>query len=192
MMDRREALSAIALLVGGTLVGAEAFLTGCKTTGKKEGLFATEDIALLDEVGDTILPTTATSPGAKAAKIGEFMKTIVTDCYNDDDQKTFTDGIGKLNDASKKKFDKTFMELAPEQRHDLLVGLDKEAKDYDATRKDKTKDPSHYFSLMKQLTLWGYFTSEQGATKALRYVPVPGKYIGDYPYKKGDKAWALQ
>ena len=73
MMDRREALSAIALLVGGTLVGAEAFLTGCKTTGKKEGLFAAEDIALLDEVGDTILPTTASSPGAKAAKIDFFM-----------------------------------------------------------------------------------------------------------------------
>ena len=191
MMDRREALSAIALLVGGTLVGAEAFLTGCKTTGKKEGLFATEDIALLDEVGDTILPTTASSPGAKAAKIGEFMRTIVTDCYNDEDQKTFTDGINKLNDASKKKFDKNFMELAPNQKHDLLVDLDKEAKDYSKNRKEK--DPAnHYFSLIKQLTVWGYFTSEVGATKALRYLPVPGKYIGDLPYKKGDKAWALQ
>ena len=190
MMDRRDALSAIALLVGGTLVGAEAFLTGCKTTGKKEGLFAPEDIALLDEVGDTILPTTAASPGAKAAKIGDFMKVIVTDCYSDDDQKTFTNGIDKLNDASKKKYDKSFMDLAPNQKHDLLVGLDKEAKDYNAKRKEK--DPNHYFSLMKQLTLWGYFTSEVGAEKALRYLPVPGKYIGDYPYKKGDKAWALQ
>jgi hypothetical protein len=190
MMDRREALSAIALLVGGTLVGAEAFLTGCKTTGKKEGLFAAEDIALLDEVGETILPTTASSPGAKEAKVGEFMRTMVTDCYDEDDQKAFTDGIGKLNDASKKKFDKEFMELAPNQRHDLLVELDKEARDYSANRKEK--DPKHYFSLMKQLTVWGYFTSEAGATKALRYLPVPGKYIGDYPYKKGDKAWALQ
>ncbi len=191
MMDRREALSAIALLVGGTLVGAEAFLTGCKTTGKKEGLFAAEDVALLDEIGDTILPTTASSPGAKDAKIGEFMKTIVTDCYNEDDQKTFTDGIGKLNDASKKKFDKDFMALAPNQRHDLLVALDKEAKDY-AANANKDKNEKHYFSLMKQLTVWGYFTSEVGATKALRYLPVPGKYIGDLPYKKGDKAWALQ
>ena len=43
---------------------------------------------------------------------------------------------------------------------------------------------------MKQLTLFGYFTSKEGATQALRYVAVPGKYVGDYPYKKGDKAWA--
>jgi len=188
-MDRRKALASIALLVGGTLVGSEAFLTGCKTTGKKEGLFATDDIALLDEVGDTILPTTASSPGAKAAKIGEFMKVIVTDCYDEGDQKAFTDGIEKLNDASKKKFDKSFIELAANQKHDLLVSLDKEAKDYDKNKKEK--DAKHYFSLMKQLTLWGYFTSEAGATHALRYLPVPGKYDGDVPYKKGDKAWAL-
>lgn len=188
-MNRRDALSSIALLVGGTLIGAEAFLTGCKTTGKKEGLFALQDTAFLDEVGETILPITAGSPGAKAAKIGEFMKTIVTDCYNEDDQKSFTDGIGKLNDASQKKYDKDFIALEAAQKHDLLVALDKEAKEYQGKRKDK--EPNHYFSLMKQLTMWGYFTSEVGATKALRYEPVPGKYIGDFPYKKGDKAWAL-
>lgn len=188
MMNRRDALSSIALLVGGTLVGAEAFLTGCKTTGKKEGLFAANDITMLDEVGETILPATAT-PGAKAAQIGEFMKTIVTDCYDETDQKTFTDGITKLNDASHKKYNKGFLDLQANQKHDLLVALDAEAKDYKTKKKEK--DPNHYFSLMKQLTVWGYFTSEEGATKALRYLPVPGKYDGDVPYKKGDKAWAL-
>jgi hypothetical protein len=77
-MDRREALSRVALIMGGTIIGAEAFLSGCKNTPAKEGLFSTDDIALLDEVGDTILPTTASSPGAKAAQIGSFMKIIVT------------------------------------------------------------------------------------------------------------------
>ena len=48
----------------------------------------------------------------------------------------------------------------------------------------------NYFGMMKQLTLLGYFTSEIGATKALRYIAVPGKYEGCVPYKKGDKAWA--
>ena len=45
--------------------------------------------------------------------------------------------------------------------------------------------------MMKELTLLGYFTSEVGATKALRYLPVPGRYDGNVPYKKGDRAWAL-
>ena len=44
--------------------------------------------------------------------------------------------------------------------------------------------------MMKELTLLGFFTSEIGATKALRYVAVPGKYVGCIPYNKGDKAWA--
>ena len=68
-MDRREALSRVALILGGTVIGAEAFLSGCKTTPKKEGLFAVDDIAFLDEVGDTILPTTPSSPGAKLHKL---------------------------------------------------------------------------------------------------------------------------
>ncbi len=42
--------------------------------------------------------------------------------------------------------------------------------------------------MMKELTLWGYFTSEPGANKALRYIAVPGKYQGCIDYKKGDKA----
>lgn len=214
-MNRREALSRVTLILGGTIIGAEAFLSGCKPTpAAKEGLFAADDIALLDEVGDTILPTTAASPGAKAAQIGQFMKTIVTDCYTEDDQRAFTNGIGKLNDASKKKFDKSFMELTAEQKTALCVDLDKEAKDHDKEIADRTskmtddekhkrkleqnagtykrdsKDDPHYFGMVKQLTLWGYFTSKPGATQALRYVAVPGKYEGCIPYKKGDKAWA--
>jgi len=213
-MDRREALSRVALIFGGTIIGAEAFLSGCKTTPAKEGLFSADDIAFLDEVGDTILPTTASSPGAKAAQIGDFMKTIVTDCYTEDDQKTFTDGIGKLNDASKKKFSKGFMDLSAEQKHDLLVDLDGEAKQRakeigerqnklteeethqmtlaknTGTYKRDPQDEPHYFGMIKQLTLWGYFSSKPGATQALRYIAVPGKYEGCIPYKKGDKAWA--
>jgi hypothetical protein len=70
----------------------------------------------------------------------------------------------------------------------LLTALDKEQKAYqDKKAKD---DPSHYFRMMKELTLLGYFTSKEGATMALRYKAVPGRYDGNVPYKKGDKAWA--
>ena len=51
--------------------------------------------------------------------------------------------------------------------------------------------PSHYYTMIKQLTLWGYFSSEIGSKQALRWVPIPGKYDGNLPYKKGDKAWAI-
>src|SRR5579871_5148251 len=191
-MNRRDALTRVGLLLGGTIVGAELFLSGCKnspeaTIGGAGTNFSNDDVAFFDEVAETILPATDT-PGAKDAKVGEFMARIVKDCYTEADQKIFVAGMQKLNDACKQKNGKSFLDSTPEQRHGLLVDLDKEQKDY--TAKKKKEDPTHYFRMMKELTLWGYFTSEPGATKALRYIAVPGKYEGCIPYKKGDKAWA--
>ena len=187
-MNRREALSRVAILVGGSIVGGELFLSGCKTSDRVPGLPLTaEDIAYLDEIAETIIPTTNT-PGAKAAKVGEFMHVMVTDCYEAKDQKTFLDGMTKLNQECNKMHKHDFMSATPEHRKELLTALDKEAKEYQKTK--KPEDSQHYFSMMKQLTLLGYFTSKVGATEALRYEAVPGRYEGCIPYKKGDKAWA--
>lgn len=187
-MNRREALSSVALLLGGTIIGSSAFLMGCKSGGSESGIsFSPDDISFLNEVGETILPATST-PGAKEAKVGEFMSVYVADCYEAKDQTIFKEGIKKLDEASQKKNGKSFIKSTAEQRHDLLVELDKEAKEYQKNKKEE--DPNHYFRMMKELTLLGFFTSEVGATKALRYVAVPGKYEGCIPYNKGDKAWA--
>ncbi len=192
-MQRREAVQYISLLLGGTLVGANVFMTGCDTKPKdgkpleKENLFSESDIAFLDEVGDTILPATAT-PGAKAAHIGQFMSVMVSDCYEEANQKVFKDGIKKLDDLSEKQFDNSFVKASPQQRKDLLIQLDKEQKDY--MKNKKPEDPSHYFRMMKELTLLGYFTSEIGTKQARRHTPVPGRYDACIPYKKGDKAFA--
>ena len=186
-MERRELLKMIAALTGGVFIGGE-LLTGCKTSPSIGGAtFSEGDTAFLNEVAETILPATK-SPGAKEAKVGELMVVMVNDTYEEKDQKIFHEGILKLDEASKKANSKSFMEATPEQRTSLLTALDKEAKEYQKSK--KKEDPNHYFTMMKQLTLFGYFTSKEGATQALRYIAVPGKYDGAYPYKKGDKAWA--
>jgi hypothetical protein len=190
-MNRRDAISRVSMLLGGTILGAEVFLSGCTNPNKSVGAaginFSNEDAAFLDEVAETILPATDT-PGAKAAKVGEFMTVIVRDCYEEKDQKIFIAGMRTLNETCKNQYGKYFLESSPPDRHDLLVALDKEQNEY--MGKKKEGDPKHYFRLMKELTLWGYFTSLPGATQALRYVAVPGRYEGSIPYKKGDKAWA--
>jgi hypothetical protein len=186
-MQRREAVQYISSLLGGTLIGGEAFLIGCKSKTGSETKFDEDDIAYLDEISNTILPDTAT-PGAKAAKVGQFMTVMINDCYEAKDQKIFHQGMIKLNDQSKKTYDKSFMKLSDQQKHDLLVSVDNEQKQY--SKNKKKEDPAHYFRMMKELTLLGYFTSEIGSTKARRYIESPGKYEGSVPYKKGDKAWA--
>ena len=190
-MNRRDAIGRVALIMGGTLIGAEFLLNGCKpgiSSSKVDDLFDADHTAYLNEVGETILPTTST-PGAKAANVGGFMAIMVRDCYEPADQTIFLEGLNKLDDASNKKFSKKFLDLDATQRTALLTDLDKEQQEYSKTK--KPKDPNHYFRMIKELTLLGYFTSEVGCTKALRYVPVPGRYDGCIPYKKGDKAWAL-
>jgi hypothetical protein len=189
IMNRREALERVALLMGGTVIGGAAFLQGCKSTDTKSAGFSitAEQLAFLDEVAETIIPATST-PGAKAAKVGAFMQVMVTDCYDQKDQQVFVSGITAIDNASKNTFSKGFMEISPEERTSLLNQVNKELKAYNDAKKEG--DPNHYFGLMKQLTLLGFFTSEVGATQALRYVAVPGKYEGCIPYAKGDKAWA--
>jgi hypothetical protein len=209
-MERREAVKYISILLGGAVIGADAFLTGCKSKTGGTHEWSEDDIAYLNEIGETILPKT-TTPGAKDANVGEFMTVMINDCYEEGDQKVFRDGMNKLNDAADKKFGGKFMKLSSQQRHDVLVDLDKEAKLYQEKVKDfndredlkereeQTKGnlkyarqhmSPHYFTMMKQLTMLGYFTSKPGMTQALRYEPVPGRYDGCVPYKKGDKAWA--
>ena len=188
-MNRRNALERVALIFGGTVIGGAAFLQGCKNADKGAAAFnlSKDQIAFLDEVAETIIPTTST-PGAKAAKVGEFMQVMVTDCYEPKEQQIFSEGLVKLDTQCRSKYSKNFMEITPEQRTDLLNEINKELKVYNEGKKER--DPNHYFAMLKQLTLLGYFTSEIGATQALRYVAVPGKYEGCVPYKKGDRAWA--
>lgn len=195
-------------MFGGTIVGANLFLQGCgseEAAASSESigtlrLLTEEQVALLDEVGETILPTTASSPGAKASDIGRFMDVIVGDCYTDEEQKVFFQGIDQLQAAAQAAHQKGFLQLDAAERMALLHDIDEEAKAYDLTLEeqkaaraiDRRLPPvlPHYFTMMKQLTIWGFFTSEVGATQARRYIEVPGKYDGDVPYQKGDRAWA--
>jgi hypothetical protein len=205
-MERRELLKLIAVLTGGAMIGGEAFLTGCKPADKTAAGFTAAHVALLNEVGETIIPATDT-PGAKAANVGEYMKVIVTDCYTQAEQDAFMKGLAQLDEACKKMHSKSFMDATPQQRHDLLVSLEKEAKDYNKEQWEKDKpekkkfedegrpynfvgSPKHYYTMMKQMSIGGYFSSEIGYKQALRYLPVPGKYDGAYAYNKGDKAFA--
>lgn len=188
MMNRREAIKHVTALLGGVaLAGGGGLLTAVEraharaTASRAQiGTFTAQDIALLDEVADTILPDTKT-PGAKAAHVGAFMALMVTDTYEERNQTIFRDGMRKINDAS-------FMTATPAQRLALLEQLDREQKTYMDARQQGA--PPHFFRLMKELTLLGYFTSEIGCTQAMRYLETPRSFEPCVPYRPGETAWA--
>lgn len=192
-MDRREALRHVALFMGGTIIGTQAFLIGCQSKSEEErnnknSLFKKDDLALMDEIGETIIPTTDT-PGAKATEIGSFMIIMVEDCYDEKNKEAFRQGLNKIHENFHQEFGHSFVEGSTEERIGFLHKLEKEMEAYNRTKKEE--DPAHYFGMLKELTLLGYFTSEIGSTQALEYIQVPGYYKGCTPYDPNGKAWAV-
>ncbi|HEY1763386.1 MAG TPA: gluconate 2-dehydrogenase subunit 3 family protein [Opitutaceae bacterium] len=186
-MNRREAIRRIAMLMGGAMVGARFILSGETVPDKAAGAdFSDADKALLDEVGETILPETDI-PGAKAVGIGAFMAMMVNDCYSEAEHAAFKAGLADIEARANAKYGKGFVACAPAERSELATALDKEQVEHHAS---KAKDePDHYFRMIKDLTTLGYFSSEIGCTKAVRYIEVPGSFNGDAPYTKGERAW---
>ncbi len=187
LLTRREAVARLALLLGGTLAGGAAWLRGSPVADKTLRTdFTPAQLTLLDEIGETIIPASDT-PGAKAAGIGAFMAMMVNDCYDDANHAAFRAGLAGIDAAARTRYGADFVGSTRAQRTALLNELDREQREQ--RRGPAGKQPAHYFRLMKELTLLGYFTSEVGATKALRFVETPGSFDGNAPYRPGDRAW---
>jgi hypothetical protein len=191
-ITRREAIRRVTALMGGVaLVGGSALLNGCRDqddTSADDRPFTPEEIAYLDEIAETILPV-------------------------------FREGLRAIDEASRKAHGVPFMQASPAQRLAVLEPIDRDQKSHSDARKEAgrkkslaylsdqrqeqapgtnvgaataiTEDtPAHYFRMMKELALLGYFTSEIGMTQAQRYVESPGRFDPCAPYTPGEKAWA--
>ncbi len=208
-ITRRDAVQRVIAMLGGlALVGEDRVFAfsmdeamRAQTAVQGVGSFSAADVALLDEIAETILPETST-PGAKAAKTGAFMALMVTDAYTDRNQQVFLDGMRGLEEACRAATGSGFMQATPAQRVSLLEALDREQKTameeradaprtrYPAAKSAPEDEPPHYFRMMKELALLGYFTSEIGYTKAMQYRETPGRYDSDVPLAPGDRSWA--
>ena len=213
-MNRRELLSMIAALTGAAMVGSAPVLAYQPTT-TGPNLFTPEDAAFLDEVAEVIIPKTNT-PGAKDAQVGAFMTAYVSDCFTAEEQADFRAGMEALKSEAQAKYGKPFEALTPEERQEFLqaasvvaaeqakvvaAALEQQKQDADQQTNDaadadaqldvvaKDMPKLHWFTPIQQLTIFGFFTSEIGATQVLRYEAVPGEYIGDLAYA-GEPAWA--
>lgn len=108
---------------------------------------------------------------------------MVNDCYSPKEIAIFIKGLVTINQAASASYGMDFKSLIADQKIELLTKFDIEA------RESEKSNTLHFFNLIKQLTIWGYFTSEPGVRKALRYNPVPGRYEGCIAYN-GENSWA--
>ena len=194
LLTRREAILRVSAMLGGVaLVGQTAMLAASGGDNAKpnkptdDALFTDSDLALLDEIAETILPETST-PGAKAAGVGPFMALMVTDAYYKPDQAIFREGLATVEARCQEACGRNFVAADPADRLKVLEALD--AEQFEQMRNQPPDAPRHFFRMMKELALLGYFTSEIGYTQAMRYVETPGRFDPCAPYAPGEQAWA--
>ena len=165
-MNRRDALKAAGLIAGGALFASSGILEACRTGRASSRVLSDGDQALAEEIADTLLPTTAGSPGAKAAGTGAAMNLILSDCYKPEDQRLVSEALARFRAEN-------FLELSRADREKFVRSVGRQA----------------WFAPVRDLALGAYFSSEIGMTKALRYVRIPGKYVGCMPLELGQPAW---
>jgi hypothetical protein len=136
---------------------------------------------------DQIIPATDT-PGAKAARVNEFIDVILTEWANEKERRKFLDGLADVDKQSNSLFSKDFVAASPEQQLTLLRALDENAA---VTRSvEKYRPPfwepegrdlqmqDDFFTVFKRMTLHGYYTSEIGFRQELKLEIIPGAQHG--------------
>lgn len=168
-MDRRLVLKNLSLAVTSSLA-LPAWCKGWNAQSFNQTYFTGDfNDKLLAEIAETIIPETS-SPGAKSLKIDQFISRMVYDCYNNDVQQLFEEGLIGLEKLANKTFAKNFESCNAMQRMQLLDLL---YKNDEASKK--------FITMVKNLTVQAYTNSEYYMVNVLKYEMAPGFYHGCVP-----------
>jgi hypothetical protein len=166
-------------------------LAGCDTRRVPNGggawrprALSPEQAELVATIAEHILPETDT-PGARAVGVHQFVDAMLADGYAAPDRQRFVAGLAAVDARARAAQGKAFMDCGREAQRALLDALDRE------TFASAPSDETPFFRTFKELTLVGYYTSEVGATRELRYEPVPGHYAGCVPLTEIGRTWAV-
>ena len=197
-MDRREAIKQAALISGFAISGSimSTLLQSCQSEATvavepwTPVFFTKEEGSALAEIGETILPKTDT-PGAKDVLVHKYIDQAVAECMDEEDQEEFKTGFAALLADCQSSHQKSFMECDADTRLAFLNKHDKAAKAFMDANPDVEDEDIPFFINLKQMILFGYFTSEQVGTEVTAYLPIPGGYDPCMPYEEGTPIWTL-
>lgn len=202
-MDRRQFLKASSFLSGGFAIGAVAKLaadpgfTAASGTGRPNALtqakLSPDQVEQLAWVCETIIPRTDT-PGAMDAAVPEFVLNMVNDWLSTDERKVFLEGLAELQSLSAQEHSAKFAELETQQRIALLESLENDAQDspwYDFGNIQRDYvEGAPFICQIKELTIFGFYSSEVGAKQVLRHKPMPMSFDGELALGQEDSSWS--
>ena len=189
-IDRREALKRVALLCGGALSAPTiaGVLSGCQSNGDdgwSPAALSARQNDLVVTISEHIIPATETSGGAEDANVNRFIDAMMAEGFLPEDRDRFLSGLDEVDAQAESQHGAAFLECTPEQQVELVAAWDE-----DAFGPDARFDPPPFFRTMKELTVYGYYTSEIGATEELRFDPVMGRYEPCIPFEEIGRTWA--
>lgn len=197
-MHRRELLKLSVTLLGAAASASvsRALLAGTEpVAGAASSVFTESERATINLLSDMIIPPTDT-PGAVAAGVPDFIATMVSDWYHPGEREIFSQGLAELDVFCLEKEDVPFHQAPEATRLAALQAQEQAAADYQPPPPTKmsyqqpTDENSHFFNKLKELVILGYYTSEVGATQEMAYLPMPGRYDGDYEFAKVGRLWS--
>lgn len=146
--------------------------------------------AVVAELARLLLPETDT-PGAVEAGVPTFIETMVLEWCTPAERRFFFGGLDDFNQEAVGRYGADFPNCAHGQK--VLLMRQAEAA---TTRGDNALiDPAQrsglsFFAMFKGLAINGFFCSDVGCTRVLRYLPAPGRYVGDWPIDRGTPQWS--
>jgi hypothetical protein len=189
-MHRRQALRLLASAATLPLLSREAFclFQAVHQQLPEQAVLKTlnpHQNATVTTIAEIIIPQTNT-PGAKAARVNEFIDLILTDWYDEEEKATFMTGLGDVDSRARDLFGKTFVECGEKQQAEILQALEDEvAAHSEDVRRRRTHPPEKdFFFMMKQLTLIGYYTSQIGFEQELHGEIIPSRHAGCVPLEE--------
>lgn len=169
------------LTSGNALAAALSYQPKTDSALKAGLLFSQNQMEILASICEVVLPRTDT-PSAADLDVHGFIDHQLMTCYSASHQSQGKMIVDKVNQQSIKHFSKSFIQLSAAQQTKLLVAIEKSEMDF--TSKD-----IKLFKGLKSLIVFGFFTTEIGATQALNYQAVPGGFKGSVPYKSVGKSY---
>ena len=123
--------------------------------------FSEEENRTVIEMSERIIPADESSPGAKAARVSEYIDLVVSESPETTKQ-IWREGLAAVNKMSRDKFGKPFADATADQQIALLTEISKNE------RSPQTVE-ERFFRTIKYATVDGYYTSEIGIHKELHY-----------------------
>ena len=191
-MHRRQALRLLASAATLPLLSREAlslFQTAHDQLPEQPALktFTPQQNDMVTTIAELIIPQTDT-PGAKAARVNEFIDLMVTEWYDEEERSTFMSGLADVDTRTRDLYGKDFVHCGEKQQVELLQSLDDEVaagrSEPDLRRRRNRPPEKNFFFMMKQLTLVGYYTSQVGFEQELHGEIIPSRHAPCVPLEE--------